>query len=304
MSLRRVRFSEPINTILIESTKVPNDPKLPILIERWIKEGPISVQNCKLALQWVLQCSQGNPHNDIFVAVTVCALNEAGKALEGAGWKNGDQIKSYIDKLKVANNEDYPSALGFCLTMYSLEENNLNNQTLYHIINQILLQNSDNYWQLFGAFCFCLLIAIAFNHNENYQVNHRSITCFRKMRNIDLTPYQKALKKDLVIEWKGFTSTSLDENAASNFGDVMFKIEVMGNTRPHPRSAIFRHRYANFSDISEFSQFSFEQEVLLLPPNYFKVLTIENNEIWLDKVAYEGDILDGPIKNQSKCIIL
>ena len=276
---------------------------MPLLIERWINDGPLSVSSCKSALQWVLQCSRGNPKNDTFEAVTVCALNEAGTDLKREKW-NGKEISSYIDTLKVADREDIPSALGLCLTMYSLEEYNLHGETLYHLINQTLLHNSDNNWQLIGAFCFCLLIAIAYYHNEQYTVNHRTITCFRNMTNIDLTTYETALRQNLVVEWKGFTSTSMDDKATSIFGNVMFKIDLMGSKRPHQKSTIFKHRYANFTDISAYSQYSEEKEVLLIPPIYFKVLDIEGNEIWLDGVGFEGDNLEGPNISGKKCTIL
>ena len=126
---------------------------------------------------------------------------------------------------------------------------------LYATINKALLNDDQTILREHIACIYNLRMAIKHNHQP------KEITVYR---NLKLQPsyVQEEYKEGATFLWPTFSSTSLDRSVASKFGNYRFEIKAS------PADSTYR------TNISGYSKFPEEQEVLFYPCSGFRVKKI------------------------------
>lgn len=101
---------------------------------------------------------------------------------------------------------------------------------------------------------------------------------YRGVPNVDLNIYERAKASGTLVKWDAFSSTSTSREVADSFRGKHGVLFVVRRNPDHAAAA----------DISEYSHFPDEHEVLLLPQMRFRVLDIHKrdgfSEVVLDEV--------------------
>ena len=100
---------------------------------------------------------------------------------------------------------------------------------------------------------------------------------YRGVRNADLLIYQRAKASGELVQWDAFSSTSTSREVAERFRGKQGVLFVVRRDPNHAAAA----------DISEYSQFPNEHEVLLLPQMRFRVLDIHQKDGFTEVVLKE-----------------
>ena len=156
----------------------------------------------------------------------------------------------YLDIIRT-NVDVQPSDAPNIFYTWTLEEES----PFYKIVNDALLCDNDDRLRENMIYINSLRVAIKQNlHREPIKV----------YRNLELDPnyVRDEYKENQVFLWPTFSSTSRNKDIASRFGNYTFEINTLPND--------FTYR----SDISPYSQFSYEEEVLFYPYSGFLVKSI------------------------------
>ncbi|CAF2893496.1 unnamed protein product [Rotaria sp. Silwood2] len=126
---------------------------------------------------------------------------------------------------------------------------------IYEEINDALL--CDNYNKLRKHIIYINKLRRAIQEN-------RQTEPMRIYRNLELDPayVRKEYQEDQIFLWPTFSSASRDRKRASKFGNYTFQIDTSSNGVTY------------YTDISKYSEFPHEQEVLFYPYSGFRVKEI------------------------------
>ena len=177
-----------------------------------------------------------------------------GILIEGQKLDNGvhtDQVNEIAGLLMSVAKNDYVEIQKFCLNLYTRET------FLYKFINIVLRNRDISKADTLGPFCSIL--------NRSFVL--LSEYCYTGVvyRGLLLSPnqiklYQQA--RGIFQQWDSFISTTKNRTMANIYGNTLFIITLDGT-------------YVTGLDISSFSNFPEEEEVLLRPGRTFSVDEVE-----------------------------
>ncbi|CAF1142584.1 unnamed protein product, partial [Adineta steineri] len=161
-------------------------------------------------------------------------------------------IKSLFELMDLSSNEVCQE----CLRIYSMQT------FLYSHLNQFLREADHSKIKIYGP--FVRLLCLCFQHPSSVEVH--GITVYRGM-NLSLSmidDYKEAAKNSISYRWSGFSSTSKSQEFAEFFDTNTVFIMQLKKIYSRQKKAI---------DISDYSQFPEEEEILLRTGVEF---TVEN----------------------------
>ncbi|CAF1538968.1 unnamed protein product [Adineta ricciae] len=191
---------------------------------------------------------------------TNCTPQKVKKAAEGIlieGEKLNDDIckkqaKEIADELVLVANSDLKTIQKSCLHLYTKET------FLYKLINEVLRNRDMSKVDTLGPFCSILNNGVRSLSGYAYQgVVYRGVLLTSEQVN----RYENA-RSDF-LQWDSFVSTTKNRNLAMFYGNTLFTIEI--------------DMYARGLDISSFSNFPEEDEVLIRPGRPFSINDMEFN---------------------------
>ena len=100
---------------------------------------------------------------------------------------------------------------------------------------------------------------------------------YRGVPGVDLGIYQRAKSAGTLVQWEAFSSTSTIRNVAMEFAGEGGTVFVIRRDPKHAAAA----------DVSEYSSFPRENEILLLPRMRFRVLDIHLRDRYSEVVLEE-----------------
>ncbi|CAF1311727.1 unnamed protein product [Didymodactylos carnosus] len=141
-----------------------------------------------------------------------------------------------------------------CIRLYTAES------FLYKLVNSTLRNEDWSKVDTLGAYCCLLNRHLWKSRNKQELILYRGCTLTTEL----FEEYKEAIGK--WIKWLGFSSTSKSRQQAEQFGNTLFIIHIS-------RSYLASWQ----SDISSFSHYPFEQEVLLMAGHSFYVKQVERD---------------------------
>lgn len=179
-------------------------------------------------------------------------LAACGIEIEGNDSGQVKDARILAEKLRKVKNDTWDSVIICCVYLYTRET------FLYRVINQTLRNNDTSKLETLGPFCWFLYnmpYCEVFVNNCFKEQIYRGATLDELMIN----KYKEAVGK--IKAWNGFSSASKNPSIAETFGtNVLFVI----NTNPESR-------LGHSIDISSYSQFPEEEEVLIRAGRNFRI---------------------------------
>lgn len=174
---------------------------------------------------------------------------------------------SFAAELRKVKCENWDTIITCCVHLYTRES------FLYRLINQAMRDNDISKLETLGPFCwfihnlpFCELFSVHCFQGRIYRgatLNESMINC-----------YKQAI--GTIKAWNGFSSASKDRSVAEAFGtNVLFIIDTNLDSRSD-----------HSIDISAYSQFPEEQEVLIRAGRNFRIDKVDQLEISNKCVIY------------------
>ena len=109
---------------------------------------------------------------------------------------------------------------------------------------------------------------------------------YRGVPRADAQIYRNARSSHMTVEWHALTSTSLDREIALSFAGEAGVLFVIKRDPTH----------ASAADVSQYSQFPDEQEVLLLPSTRFRVVNVQEKKDVTEVVLEEQHVFPTALK--------
>ncbi|CAF1184889.1 unnamed protein product [Didymodactylos carnosus] len=192
-----------------------------------------------------------------------CTNQKVEKAAQGIvieGEKLGgdiymNQANEIADLLMSVANNDFTEIQKFCFNLYTRET------FLYKLINKVLSNRDTTKVNTLGPFCSILNRSFVLLSKYRYTgIVYRGILLSSEQVKL----YQQA--RGIFQQWDSFVSTTKNRNMANIYGNTLFIITIDG-------------LYVNGLDISSFSNFPEEEEVLIPPGRTFSIDEIKFNTV-------------------------
>ena len=186
-------------------------------------------------------CTSENRYQEKFSATTSCFLLPTFRR------------PGYLDIIRMHVNDE-PIDVENIFRKWTSDDEPL----LHKIVNDALLCDNHDKLEEHMTYINKLRLAIKQNrHEESLKV----------YRNLELDPalVRDEYKEDQIFLWPTFTSTSRNKDLVSTFGNYTFEIDAL------PDDGTYR------ADISNYSEFPYEEEVLFYPYSGFRVKKILTN---------------------------
>jgi Leucine-rich repeat (LRR) protein len=125
---------------------------------------------------------------------------------------------------------------------------------LYELVNKTLRKNDETKIDTLGPYCYLLYYSWYMLDDNIITVVYRGAKLSQSM----IEHYKNAIGEKKC--WFGFTSTSQDRNITDNYGNAFFIIDMS---------------FCSGLDVSKYSEYPAEQEVLLPPGTKFEIEKVE-----------------------------
>ncbi|CAF1346799.1 unnamed protein product [Didymodactylos carnosus] len=175
-----------------------------------------------------------------------------GIILEGNRLGKKDESQWIAEKLRSVKNRPTDEIRQCCIMLYSKE------CFLYKLVNKTLRENDKTKVDTLAPFCYFLFDSWSNDSKNQYKMEvYRGANLDREM----IECYKEAIGTYKC--WYGFSSTSKTRHKAEAFGNTLFTIDLTKTNR------------GGF-DISSYSSYPHEEEVLLPAGTAFKIISVQS----------------------------
>jgi len=178
-----------------------------------------------------------------------------GVYLEGSKLGQYTEAKYLAKRLREVKDKQVPEIVRHCIHLYTKET------FLYKLINKALREEDKSKVDTLGAFCYYINLM---NYTETFGKSFHTTTVYRGMTltREDISDYKTSIGK--YKAWLAFNSTSKLREEAEVFGNTLFVINFLAMSR-----------HGSGIDITKFSEYPYEEEVLLQTGTNFRVDKVE-----------------------------
>ena len=216
------------------------------------------------AWEWFENRAQANQ----LTLTEILAQAAQGILVEGNLCGESIKVKKMSEKLLDIRDEDKHLITQYCLQFYTADT------FLYKLVNTTLRDSDRTKFDTLGPYCY-LLKYIALLNLYPTHVYEQIVYRGAQLDEEDIDQYRNAVNDPQLKQWLAFTSTTKNLEVAECFrGNTLFVIQLPIN------------RYSFGMDISSYSIFSDEEEVLLPMQICFKVENVEFNDEKSQTVIY------------------